>query len=109
MQLFLDGIPKRMTLSGFGVKGTLVDDNDQEVSVSVMYDYMRPERAQGNPDRANPGPGREASVEITEITRADNGERVDPQTVTFDEAEFIEATAEVTNTGRKWNQRMAGL
>ena len=109
MRLHLDGIPKRMTLSGFGVKCILSDDNDVETPVSVMYDYMRPERAQGNPDRPNPGPGRDASVEITEIRRLDDGSRIDPAGVEFDEADFIETTAEVTNTGRAWNRRMAGL
>lgn len=109
MRLMINGTPKRMTMSGFGVKGVLSDDNDNEVPVSVMYDYMAAEAPQGNPDRPNPGPGRDTSVEITEITRDDTGEQVNPQSVEFDEAEFIEATAEITNTGRNWNRRMAGL
>lgn len=109
MRLHLDGIPKRMTLSGFGVKCILSDDNDVETPVSVMYDYMRAERAQGNPDRPNPGPGRDAEVDITEIKRLDNGESIDPRSVEFDAGEFLEATEEITNTGRNWNRRMAGL
>ena len=109
MQLFFNGMPKRMSPTGFGIKGTLVDDQDMETEVSVMYDYLPRQSSQPNPDRANPGPGRDAELDITDIIDSSSGEHINPAGVSFDEGDLIEVTDEAIGMGVGWNRRMAGL
>jgi hypothetical protein len=109
MRLYVDGVPKRTSMSGFVIAGMVYDDNDQEIPVIVSFDYSPAERPQGNPDKPNPGPGRDAGVDITEVTRKDGGGKYDPATIEFDAADFFDAVEELSNTSVGWNRRMAGV
>lgn len=108
-KLLIDGMPKRITRTGYEVKAVCVCDDEEEMPVLVRYDYMPQESAQGNPDLPNPGPGQDSSVEITEIIDITNQTTIDPTEVDFDEGSFIEATQERLGEGVNWNRRMAGM
>ena len=113
MRLFLDGpVQKRPGKGSVGYVASCVlsHDDDQEEPVTVEFDYMGAAAPQGNPDRPNPGPGHEASIELTGVIRAD-GSEIDPMQCEFDQEEFMTAASESQQRFESvaWLRRMAGI
>ena len=112
MNLFLDGIPtKRGKHGGYVVDCVFSDDDGPDVPVLVTFDYQPGEAAQCNPDRPNPGPGCESSIELTSAVRKSDGREMNVLQLDFDEHEFMTA---VMDTNRRfedvaWLRKIAGI
>ena len=109
LRLYITGMPIRKSMTGYEAKGTVTNDNDDEVDVVFEYDYEAAEKPQGNPDLPNPGPGRDEDITLTSIRNINDGTEIDPSTVSFDLEKIMDVTKEVSGLGLKWYRRMAGL
>jgi hypothetical protein len=108
-------IVQRSRKGGLVAAGYVYDrENDVESDVVIQFDYTPSQSAQPNPDRANPGPGSDAEVDVTQVNYdSDQNQQIDVAQCRYDPVDFMnladEFTQEQTQHDVSWARRVAGI